>query len=325
MKVALCSVVSDEFVAGFICMYRTLLVHNPTWVEYPFFIFSHKKNCPLSDKAKALMAEHCEKAIFVEVNNDDYAGIHHYAETVIGTPPRLRAAFYILESFRLQNFDLVVSLDSDMIVLGPLDELLWEKNRFSSVRARDSTTNLPMRFVNTGVMVIGDYYLYPEILKDFTKALKTRPLLKGSGKADQAIINIFFQNETINYLPLKFNFTKRTVFNLLGKEKAAEASKVRRFLVDRDVRVLHYVGEKPWDTKMVAEEMEYSVIEDIWFHAFYQNANVAAIQWLDRRRRAQEQKARAKYAAAVQSLVTQKKWKKADFEEKLKKQLKKSA
>jgi len=325
MKVALCSVVSDEFVAGFIAMYRTLVQHNPTWSEYPFFVFSQVDNCRLSDQGKALIAAHCEKALFVEVNNDDYAGIHHYAETVIGTPPRLRAAFYILESFRLHNFDIVVSLDSDMLILGSLEELLWEKNRFSAVRARDSSSNAPARFVNTGVMVVGNYYLNPAILKDFTKALKTRPLLKGSGKADQAIINIFFQNETINYLLGKFNYTKRTVHNQMGKKAIADINRVRAFLADQDVRVLHFVGEKPWDTKMVAEELEYAALEDIWYQTFYEVASVEAVQWLDRRRRAHEQKARASYNAAVQSLVTQKKWKKEDFEEKLKKQLKKSA
>jgi len=317
--------VSDEFVAGFIAMYRTLVRHNPSWSEYPFFVFSHAENCPLSGQGKALIAAHCEKALFVEVNNNDYAGIHHYAETVIGTPPRLWAAFYILESFRLHNFDMVVSLDSDMLILGSLEELLWEKNRFSAVRARDSISNAPARFVNTGVMVVGKYYLNPAILRDFTKALTTRPLLKGSGKADQAIINVFFQNKTINYLLGKFNYTKRIVRNQMGQVAMEDINKIRFFLADQDIRVLHYVGEKPWNTKVATEELEYAALEDIWYQMFYEVASVQAVQWLDRRRRAHEQKNRAHYNAVVESLVTQKRWRKGEFEEKFKEQLRRRA
>ena len=57
----LCSVVSDDFAAGFIVMERSLRRHNPDWT-FPI-IAVHSSIKPLSELSKAVIREHCDNCI----------------------------------------------------------------------------------------------------------------------------------------------------------------------------------------------------------------------------------------------------------------------
>ena len=223
------------------------------------------------------------------LDNKKYKEIYEYAEGVIGTPVRLRAAFYILEAFDIKGFDLIVSLDSDMVILGSLDPITYDAINFSAVRARDAWTNFPAEFVNSGLMVIGKKYLINNVFPDFLTAMKSRPLKPGAGKADQAILNIYFGNKCINYLSQKFNFTKRSLYSVLEKKRGLDskpfdsvftAAHVKSLVRELDVRVLHYVSEKPWKKKEKIEEQKFEFIEELWFEEFYSYANDLAVSKL---------------------------------------------
>ncbi|HOT81865.1 MAG TPA: glycosyltransferase [Candidatus Defluviicoccus seviourii] len=280
--VALCSVVNDPFVPGFICMERSLRRTNPDW-DFPLFVFYEDNICPLSAGSKQLIEKYCDNVRFIGIDVESFAEVFEYARTVIGTPERLMPAFFILEAFRMKTFGRVICLDSDILIRGSLDELLITDFPFSAVRAADGVTNEPRSFVNTGLMVIGE-----PLLRDFglcaaIQSVRDKRPAPGSGKADQAIINMLFDNDSIGYLPRRFNYTKRMLMIEAGALNDCDAYEA--FLTARDVRMFHYVGEKPWNLKVRNAENGYGAIEELWTRELMSFADRDLLVFLDDMRR----------------------------------------
>jgi hypothetical protein len=255
------SVLSENFVAGFVVMERTLREQNPGWDMPVVIIQSHE--APLSDFAKGLIREHCQNVHFATANPARLAPTLRFARDVIGTPPRLWPAFSILEAISWSGFDRVITLDSDMVILGSLAPLLATRAPFSAVRARNSRTDAPAGFFNTGVMVFNRAMLLGfdvEKIPDYIGSRRPRP---GTGLADQAVLNMLVHNRHVGWLPERFNTTKRSVGARLGLP-LPEAPEVAAWLLREDIRVLHYVGEKPWDRKVRAREEDYASVEAVW-------------------------------------------------------------
>ena len=266
----LCSVVSDNFVPGFVMLERSLRATNPDW-SFPMRVIYSGLD-PLSERSIAVIEEHCDNVEFVMCDPTMIAPVHDYARTVIGTPERLFPAFSILEAFRWSDVDRVIALDSDMLVLGSLDPLLHAARPFNACRAFNSRTNQPASFFNTGVMVLNREILHGFDPNHIVQMLAGRTPRPGTGKADQAILNILFHNEVVGYLPRRFNYTKRSLMSDLGDfavEPPETSEGVRAFLDERDVRILHFVGEKPWNVKVRDAENDYAMIEGIWQEALY--------------------------------------------------------
>lgn len=255
------SVLSENFVAGFVVMERTLRETNPGW-DMPI-IAIQSPDAPISDFAKGVIKEHCQNVHFTTANPARLAPTFAFAQEVIGTPQRLWPAFSILEALSWSQFDRVITLDSDMLILGSLDPLLRTRAPFSAVRARSARTDAPVGFFNTGVMVFNRAMLLGfdvEKIPDYIGARRPRP---GTGLADQAILNILMHNQHVGWLPERFNLTKRSVGARLDLPLETPDAAVD-WLAQEDVRVLHYVGEKPWDQKVRSSEMEYASLEAIW-------------------------------------------------------------
>lgn len=96
--VALCSVVNDPFVPGFICMERSLRRTNPDW-DFPLFVFYEDNICPLSAGSKQLIEKYCDNVRFIGIDVESFAEVFEYARTVIGTPERLMPAFLSSKHF----------------------------------------------------------------------------------------------------------------------------------------------------------------------------------------------------------------------------------
>ena len=280
--VALCSVVNDPFVPGFICMERSLRRTNPDW-DFPLFVLYEDNICPLSPKSQQLIEKYCENVRFVCIDVESFAEVFAYARTVIGTPERLMPAFFILEAFRFKTFNRVICLDSDILIRGSLAELLITDYPFSAVRAADGVTNEPRSFVNTGLMVIGQPLLQDFDLSAAIQSVRDKRPAPGSGKADQAIINMLFDNDSIGYLPRRFNYTKRMLMIEAGALDDCDACDA--FLSARDVRMFHYVGEKPWNLKVRNAENGYGAIEALWTRELMSFAERDLLVVLDEMRR----------------------------------------
>lgn len=281
----LCSVVSDDFAAGFIIMERSLRRHNPDWT-FPI-IAVHSSIKPLSQLTKAVIREHCDNVHFATTNDVVMAPIYDYARAVIGTPDRLLPAFALLEILRWKFFKRVIAIDSDVIIQGSLEPLLHCPAPLSACRAMDSETNRPMGFVNTGVMVLNSSFMRGFECHRIREFLGDRVPRPGTGKADQAVLNILMHNVTLGYIPGRFNYTKRSLYLDLAARGYSEpvTEEIEAFLEEEDIRILHYVGEKPWNPKVRQREERYEALDALWHRATEDYGHKSLFQLLDMQRR----------------------------------------
>lgn len=254
------TVVSDPFVYGAIVMLASFRRENP-WFEGDFVILHDDTYSPLSAKSRELISRVAPNVVFHTVDARRFEHIFRFAEDVALTPKRLRAAFLILESFTLDQYERVVTLDSDMLVLGNLKLLFQLEQEFCVVRAYDTVLDLPLPYFNTGTMVIRGGMLDADMLDTISRSLAGVTVNRDHGKADQAVLNVFFRDRIKTYIDGRYNFSKRLV--------PADETDVLKFLRARDVRILHFLGEKPWNVKIKDHERDYRRLEDLWLKYFF--------------------------------------------------------
>lgn len=138
---------------------------------------------------------------------------------------RFAATYTKLHVFRLDFLDRVVYLDSDTVVRRNVDDL-FAGDDFAAVP--DAGLNAPNpRVFNSGVFACTPSQA---VFEEMMSRLPHTPSYDGG---DQGFLNVFF--DTWRALPPEDNTTKR-VF-----------SHHPALFQDEDVRVLHYVGKKPWE------------------------------------------------------------------------------
>lgn len=268
MKRCVATVVSEPFVAGAYVMLATFLEHN-AWFDGDVIVFHHRDYSPLSLGSQAHLASLSPRVRFEEVQVSDYTEIFAFAENVVATPRRLRPAFLILEAFKYDQYDRIVTLDSDMLILGDLRHLFEVSGEFCVVRAHDPVADRPRSFFNTGTMAIGPPLLGPEVFHALANQLKEVVSFdRSAGKADQAVLNIFFKERPKTYVDERYNFNKRLV---------PETVNALDFLQSRDVRILHYVGEKPWNIKVRDTARHLVRLEAFWFEALLRVAPASLV------------------------------------------------
>lgn len=256
MNRCIMTVVSEPFVYGAIATFKSFLHHHPDFSD-PIVVLWSPLNASLSPRAKEMMVREIPIIEFKQVNDWHYEPIFDFAENVVNTPRRLRAAFYILEAFR-SDYDHIVTLDSDMLVLDRLDPLFECEAPFAAVRAWDYDRDEPLSYFNTGTMVIRRDQPGSLTFEDILDAIAPVSEVDDShGKADQAVLNVALRDVPLHYLSPRFNFSKRA----LDTESLNPIEQLR----EQDVRILHYLGEKPWNPKIKRRETYYNEIEKIWW------------------------------------------------------------
>jgi len=264
------SVVSEPFVFGAIAMMTSFRRKNGYYKD-PFVVLWNSENAPLSSASRDLIAREVQNVEFHEVDNRPYEPVFRFAENVVQTPKRLRAAFYILEAFR-SDYDYVVTLDSDMIILGDVSVLFEVEHPFAAVRAYDHVKDLYLPYFNTGTMVVRRDMPGSVTFEELVASLDVIEVNRNHGKADQAVLNIALRDRDKFYISDRYNFSKRVV--PVDEREPAE------FLEQRDVRIFHYLGEKPWNVKVKANEWQYRRIEALWWTAINQGASKATLRRL---------------------------------------------
>lgn len=215
------SVCNKEYLIGFEVMLKSLVDNNPRVVDenIPFVIIS---NDLTYDDLKVSFKIHRNLLI----QNFDFT---KYAE--IEKLKEMKMAFgdYTkYEVFSLTNFEKIIFLDSDTLILGNIDKLIDSNLDFGAVR------ELYIDQHNTGVMVISKKYLNPNITRDLIDLTKIYGITE---HLDQDIINNYF-SDVIEDIPIEYNFLKiyhKNIFKNVGLPKY--------------VKILHYVVKKPWQQK----------------------------------------------------------------------------
>lgn len=274
---ALCSAVNDDFAVAYILMIHSFRRENPA-LRPRLYVIAESGEQFLSAAAREMMLRWCGEIEFVDVDPLSYETVHMHARTTFKTPDRLMPAFYILEAFNHPAERKVLCLDSDMLIFGSLEEVFLAEGSFVAVRARDASTGRPRAFVNTGVMLVDRERMNGLMTTDYVlDAIRDLTPRRGTGLADQAIINLFMPNRRITYLPSIFNYTKRSLlisylrrhpeneYLLKAQCEIGTADEMVACVEEDDIRILHFVGEKPWQIKQRSDERSFAAIDEIWW------------------------------------------------------------
>jgi len=222
-------VARDKYVDGAICLSKSL--RNKT--VYPLIAMTHELSEESFQKLKTTGII-CRK---VEKIDSIHAGIGN-------NKPRLTDFTYTytkLHVFGYEEFDKVIFLDCDLIVVKSIDHLFDEVEE--DFAACDCTPYWDNIF-NSGVMVIR-----PD-KKVFADLLVKKDILSSYDGGDQGYLNSYFRNW--KKLDIKYNSGKR-----IYSEQRDRWDQI-------DKHVIHFVGGKPW----LGGEEGYEELEKLWFEYF---------------------------------------------------------
>ncbi|MCZ7431626.1 glycosyltransferase [Streptomyces sp. WMMC1477] len=243
-RVAFASYVEENYLPGFLALLRSLALSNPGVCEDFVVLYDD-----LRPSSVAAIRRLHPRIVLRRVDDT------RYEDFVKGDPENylIRKAYFILDVFRIRDYDTVITLDTDMVVLGDISELLTLRHGLAAV---------PQFFhgqhkLNSGLLVIQREYL--------TDAFCARLDETGrSGryeldKHDQGILNAVLDGDFVRLDP-RFNFVKR---RLSGDRPVPD-----------DVAVLHFTGRhKPWN----GGEEGYTLAEEAWQrHTMSESALAAA-------------------------------------------------
>ncbi|MEV5673957.1 MULTISPECIES: glycosyltransferase [unclassified Streptomyces] len=248
-RVAFASFVDENYLPGFLTLLRSLALSNPQVCED--FLVLHDGLRP--DSVARIRALH-PRVDFRRVDAE------HYDSYAKGDQDNylVRKAYFILDVFRVRDYDTVITLDTDMVVLGDLGELL---------QLRDGLAAVPQFFygqhkLNSGLLVIQREYLSDTFCAELDEV--GRAGTYELDKHDQGILNAVLDGGFV-HLDARYNFVKRRLSGDLP--------------VPEDTAILHFTGRhKPWQ----GGEAGYGAAEARWheyelsdadFHAAYLNTN----------------------------------------------------
>lgn len=139
--------------------------------------------------------------------------------------------FFRFEIFKLSEYDKILYLDLDIVILRDINELFEQPGDFRAVELA-KMTNLSyvskgQRGFNAGVMLIDNQFLNIDTYNSLFKLAKEN-IFNGN----QKVFNIFFTN--VNFLDVKYNLTT----DLLSIDNIDNA------------HIIHFIGEnKPWNSE----------------------------------------------------------------------------
>jgi lipopolysaccharide biosynthesis glycosyltransferase len=205
--------------------------------------FNHDIVCfhdsSINENHKNEIKEINENIIFKEINETKYLNLE--TET-----KRLKNSFYKFEIFSLDNYDRIVFLDSDLVVIKNINYLFETESDISAIQ--DYSTewiDQNKNIFNTGVMSIRKKYISKNITNKLIEIAKKEKSLYG----DQDIINILikdYERLSSDYNTLKITFQCNGTWAINPK-------------------IIHYIGTKPWEKiNDSIDKNKYTIAERYW-------------------------------------------------------------
>ena len=169
---------------------------------------------------------------------------------------RFKKAFYKLLLFGMVEYDKILFVDSDVLCLGDIQMLLYGYNNMDFYAAKDDGVQLDNKYnsefmrINSGVMVVNRIMIRPDVFTEIMSIARENISYDGG---DQGVINeyLYRNNVSFGYLPQIYNTLKRIYHH--HKELWVK--------IHEDIRLLHYVGAKPWAG---GDEENYAELNRLW-------------------------------------------------------------
>ncbi|TDQ43909.1 glycosyltransferase [Actinorugispora endophytica] len=232
-RIAFASYVDEAYLPGFLALLRSLALSNPRLCLD--FVVLYDDLGPASVSAIRRLHPRIVPRRVDPGAYDDYVKGDEGNYLV-------RKAYFILDVFRITDYDTVIALDTDMVVLGDLDELLGLRDGFGAVEQffRNGAGNR----LNSGLLVVNREYLTGEFAARIDEVGRSGRY--ELDKHDQGVLNAVLDGDFVRIDP-RFNFVKRRLEGDLP--------------VPDDVAVLHFTGRhKPWN----GGEVGYGRAEEVW-------------------------------------------------------------
>lgn len=176
--------------------------------------------------------------------------------------PRFATVFAKLRVWELVDFDRVVALDADTLVLQNVDDL-FERRTF----AAGPDFFLPDRF-NSGVMVLDPS------ADTFRRMMDTLAVASSYDGGDQGFLNTFFSHwyaDPVEHrLPVGYNMA-HFIYQFLRGHPTLKAT------LEREAKILHYMVQKPWQAKATLTGGS-----EAWWHMYFQAHPEKAQVWREK-------------------------------------------
>ena len=239
MKTALFTLLNDSFLPGYVAFIKSLKKHHPEF-DLDFIIL----DIGLSYESQETIIQYYDKIIFRKPRLKEYASVN-----MSRTDPRLQPTYYTLDAFCQTDYDRIIAIDMDVIVLGDISEVLNCDSDFAAVKAYNAKMDILREDINSGVFVVGKKYLNEETYQGLLQIAK-----RGHSMPDQKTINAYFFGK-MDYFNKRFNVEKRML----------HTQKYNKIL--EDIRILHFIALKPREDHGGAGEIENSFgeFEKLWW------------------------------------------------------------
>lgn len=249
INISVCTVCNNDFAQGAQVLIYSFLKNNP-WFNGDFIIFYNDAYSQLSLDNKNKISKLYSKIEFRNVDTSDYLKVFKRFKRLWRGKPQERfiPSLFTYEAFELtREYDKVLFLDSDMLITGNVSNILnIEEDVTVTPDAGKYDIHKRYRTFNGGFLLLnGDQSKHKEGLLKFGEVTNNHAL------ADQSMMNDYF-NGNVSFLNSRYNCLKRC-FN------------DRNFYrYDKQIKIIHYVGAKPWQDKKIGREAQYSRIENLW-------------------------------------------------------------
>lgn len=255
---ALCTICDDKFIPGLLTMIHSFTRHN-RWFNKEIIVLYDNVYSKINDDNKKLVNQLYNKVVFRKVESEDYSKlIELFKSSSNGRESILRLipSLFTFDIFEISdNYDTLVYLDADMLVTDDISELfsIGDVSIVVTPDAGEYDINRIYTVFNGGFMVIntdGDMSKHKQRLIEYACNMKSMVL------ADQTIMNKYFDNKNIVYLNSNYNCLKRCFPD------------TRFDTYIKNIKIIHFVGAKPWISSTLTRELVYKKLEQMWFNEY---------------------------------------------------------
>lgn len=159
-----------------------------------------------------------------------YKNIYHYSHI-----------FSKIEIFHELNFDKIIYLDADILILKNIDHLFYQQDDISVTIDISSIKTYQQKIFNSGFIIFSPKQdLFYKLLYYLNNYNLNNTIYKYIG--DQALLNDFFAN---NY-PININYLDNSKYNIQIPFVNTDLLKLN----EKDIFFIHFIGpKKPWQIK----------------------------------------------------------------------------
>jgi len=234
---ALVILLNQKVLQGFMVFVKSFLFYNK-WFDLDFVIF----DLDLRIVDRIGIRKIYPNVVFKKINYDNYKKVNFNK-----THDRLKPTFYKLDTFSLYEYERVVFIDIDTVILGCLAELFNNdiKSGFAAVRGYTEKTDTLRDDFNSGVFVVDKKYLNEKTYKYLLEIAQ-----HGFSMPDQKVLNAYFRG-SVTWLDKKYNIEKRMEHTKIFIQEVENA------------KIIHYVADNPWD-KNSQDNLKYPKMIKIW-------------------------------------------------------------